>query len=129
MQPSAPAAGAKSVPQLIPAAACDYITGYLAAAGVAAALLRRFREGGSWMVEVSLSATAMWLQTLGKIPGATVPATWDPRAELDSYFKSCDTKRGRLDYLGPIVRMSKTPPTWRLPPPEPGADDPVWLAA
>jgi crotonobetainyl-CoA:carnitine CoA-transferase CaiB-like acyl-CoA transferase len=119
----------ESVPQLIPAAACDYITGYLAAAGVAAALLRRFREGGSWAVEVSLSATAMWLQSLGKVPASSVPATWDPRAGLDSYFNACDTKRGRLDYLGPVVRMSKTPPSWRLPPPEPGADQPVWLAA
>jgi hypothetical protein len=55
--------------------------------------------------------------------------SWDPRAGLDSYFTACDTKRGRLDYLGPVVRMSKTPPSWRLPPPEPGADEPVWLAA
>ena len=41
-------------PELIPAAVCDYITGYLAAAGAAAALLRRIREGGSWHVQVSL---------------------------------------------------------------------------
>lgn len=116
----------ESVPQLIPAAACDYITGYLAAAGVAAALLRRIREGGSWLVEVSLCVTATWLQSLGKSGDA--PDGWKPGAGLDAYFQSCQTKRGRLDYLGPVVRMEKTPPAWRNPPPEPGQDAPRWLA-
>jgi len=116
----------ESVPALIPAAACDYITGYLGAAGVAAALLRRFREGGSWLVEVSLCATAAWLQSLGKIPAAQVPAQWNPAEGLDAYWKACETGRGRLDFLGPIVRMSHTPPRWRTPPPEQGADQAVW---
>src|SRR6202789_1073851 len=117
----------ESVPQLIPAAACEYITGYLAAAGVAAALLRRIREGGSWLVEVSLCATATWLQSLGKLNAASVPESWKPGAGLDGYFQSCETGRGRLDYLGPVVRMEKTPPAWRNPPPEPGGDRPRWL--
>jgi crotonobetainyl-CoA:carnitine CoA-transferase CaiB-like acyl-CoA transferase len=116
-----------TVPHLIPAAACDYITGYLAAAGAAAALLRRIREGGSWLVEVSLCATAMWLQSLGEIAFAGVPAGWNPREGLDGYFQSCEMGRGRLDFLGPAVRMEKTPPGWRNPPPEPGADEPRWL--
>ncbi|HEY1837953.1 MAG TPA: CoA transferase [Rhizomicrobium sp.] len=116
-----------TVPQLIPAAACDYTTGYLAAAGATAALLRRIHEGGSWLVEVSLCATAMWLQSLGKIAFADVPDAWNPRQGLDGYFQSCDTDRGRLDYLGPVVRMDKTPPGWGNPPPEPGADSPRWL--
>lgn len=113
-------------PQLIPAAACDYITGNLAAAGAAAALLKRMREGGSWLVEVSLCATAMWLQSLGKIAFADVPDGWHPREGLDGYFQSCETGRGRLDYLGPAVHMEKTPPGWRNPPPEPGQDQPRW---
>ncbi|MGH6871990.1 MAG: CoA transferase [Rhizomicrobium sp.] len=118
----------ETVPQLVPAAMCDYITGYLAAAGAAAALLKRIREGGSWLVEVSLCATAMWIQALGKLPAAEVPQGWQPRAGLDGYFQSCETGRGRLDYLGPVVRMEKTPPGWRNPPPEPGQDEPRWLA-
>ncbi len=116
------------VPELIPAAACDYVTGYLAAAGAAAALLRRIREGGSWLVQVSLSATAMWLQSLGKIEASLVPQGWQP-AGLDQYLQSCDTAQGRLDYLGPVVRMSKTPPAWRLPPPVVGADAARWIDA
>ena len=116
------------VPKLIPAAACDYISGYLAAAGTAAALLRRIREGGSWLVEVSLSATAMWLQSLGKADAAEVPESWNP-AGLDAYMQSCETARGRLRFLGPVVRMAQTPPAWRRPPPMPGADETKWLAA
>lgn len=112
-------------PELIPAAACDYITGYLAAAGAAAALLRRIREGGSWHVQVSLSATAMWLASLGKIDAAQVPQSWRPEG-LDRYLRSCETAQGRLDFLGPVVAMSKTQPEWRLPPPVPGADRALW---
>jgi crotonobetainyl-CoA:carnitine CoA-transferase CaiB-like acyl-CoA transferase len=114
------------VPELIPAAACDYITGYLAAAGAAAALLRRIREGGSWHVQVSLSATAQWLQSLGKIPAAQIPQSWSPGEGLDPYLKSCQTGAGRLEFLGPVVQMSKTPPQWRRPPPVPGSDAARW---
>jgi len=113
-------------PRLIPAAACDYITGYLAAAGALAALLRRRREGGSWRVEVSLCATAMWLQSCGRVDAASVPRSWDPLAGSGEYRQSCMTGRGRLDCLGPVVRMSQTPPAWTCPPPAPGADEPVW---
>jgi crotonobetainyl-CoA:carnitine CoA-transferase CaiB-like acyl-CoA transferase len=114
-------------PALLPAPVLSYITGYLGAAGIAAALLRRFREGGSWLVEVSLAATAMWLQSLGKVAMADVPEKWDPAEGLDAYWRSCETERGRLDFLGPVVRMSETPPHWRSPPPEPSADQAVWL--
>src|SRR5262249_29703492 len=87
-------------PEIIAAAVCDYVTGYLAAAGAAAALLRRIREGGSWHVQVSLCTTAMWLQSLGLVEAARVPESWTPSG-LDAYLKSCDTGGGRLDYLGP----------------------------
>lgn len=116
----------EAAPELIPAAVCDYVTGYLAAAGAAAALLRRMREGGSWRVEVSLCATAMWLASLGTIEPGKVPESWAPGEGLDAYRQSCETGRGRLDFLGPVARMSKTAPAWRLPPPEPGADRPRW---
>jgi crotonobetainyl-CoA:carnitine CoA-transferase CaiB-like acyl-CoA transferase len=115
----------ESVPKLIPAAACDYITGYLGAAGAIAALLRRIREGGSWSVEVSLSATAMWLQSLARIEARAIPESWKPG--LDVKWESCKMARGQLDFLGPVVEMSRTPPRWQRPPPEPGADPPSWL--
>jgi crotonobetainyl-CoA:carnitine CoA-transferase CaiB-like acyl-CoA transferase len=118
----------EAAPRLLPAAACDYITGYLGAAGAIAALLRRVREGGSWLVEVSLCATAMWLRTLGRADEKAVPDSWQPSG-LDAYMKSCETTRGRLEFLGPVVRMAQTPPVWRRPPPMPSADEVKWLAA
>ena len=115
------------VPALIPAAVCDYVTGYLAAAGAAAAVLRRIREGGSWQVQVSLCATAMWLQSLGTV--AQAPENWSPGEGLDPYLRSCETDAGRLDFLGPVVQMSKTPPVWYRPLPMAGADLPRWIGS
>lgn len=43
----------------------DLITGYLAAAGIMTALLRRATEGGSYHVKLSLARSAMWVQELG----------------------------------------------------------------
>ncbi len=116
----------ESLPELIPAAVLDYTTGYLGAVGAMAALLRRIRGGGSWLVQVSLAATAAWLQSLGKIDAAAIPESWEPRDGLDGYLGSCDTRAGRLEFLGPVVRMSKTPPLM-APPPE-SADAPRWAS-
>ena len=43
----------------------DLMTGYLAAAGMMAALLRRAEEGGSYHVKLSLARSAMWVQEPG----------------------------------------------------------------
>ena len=44
----------------------DYIAGYLGAAGIQAALIRRAKEGGSYHVRVNLARCAMWFMSLGK---------------------------------------------------------------
>jgi hypothetical protein len=116
------------IPQLIPAAVLDYATGYLAAAGAVTALLRRYREGGSWIVCVSLAATALWLMSLGRVAAAQVPQFWNPAEGLDEFNQSWQTSKGVIAQLGPVVRMSKTPPRWRCPSPEAGVDAPHWLA-
>ena len=43
----------------------DFIAGYMGAAGVTAALIRRAREGGSYHVKINLTRNAMWYPTLG----------------------------------------------------------------
>ncbi|HEY5048971.1 MAG TPA: hypothetical protein VII49_13230 [Rhizomicrobium sp.] len=48
---------------------------------------------------------------------------------LDALTPPCQTKHGMLEQPGPVMRMSKMPPEWRCPPPEPGADLPQWIAA
>src|SRR5262249_17305037 len=46
--------GATPGPRFYPASAVDYLTGYLMAFGAVVALTRRVREGGSWLVRISL---------------------------------------------------------------------------
>jgi crotonobetainyl-CoA:carnitine CoA-transferase CaiB-like acyl-CoA transferase len=115
--------GTPQQPQLIPAAACDYTTGYLAAYGVMTALARRAIEGGSWHVRASLAQTAMWLTRLG--------TTRDPPAatglgDLSQYMMDSQTAGGVLTHLAPSARMSETPPRWDRPSPALGADPPAW---
>jgi crotonobetainyl-CoA:carnitine CoA-transferase CaiB-like acyl-CoA transferase len=43
----------------------DYIAGYIGAAGIQAALIRRAKEGGSYHVRVYLARCAMWFRSLG----------------------------------------------------------------
>jgi hypothetical protein len=108
--------GGKAQPELIPGAPLAALTGMLGAAGATAALIRRIREGGSWHVQVSLAATAAWLSSLGRIDAGAVPEAFEPFAGLDQYLQSCETKDGWFEFLGPVVRMSKTPPRGgRLP--------------
>jgi crotonobetainyl-CoA:carnitine CoA-transferase CaiB-like acyl-CoA transferase len=115
----------ESAPALIPAAVNDYTTGYLAALGALAALARRAVEGGSWHVRVSLTRTAMWIMALPRTPAEASPAGVDVAA-IAPWFIEMDTAWGRLRRLGPIARMSATPPRWDRPPARLGSDAPGW---
>lgn len=52
-------------PTLLPSANCDVNTGSFGALGTLAALWRREREGGSYLVRVSLTQTALQLRDFG----------------------------------------------------------------
>ncbi|MBT5191978.1 MAG: CoA transferase, partial [Rhodospirillaceae bacterium] len=54
-------------PELLPAPACDYTTGYLGAYGTLLALARRAVEGGSYHVKVSLCQSGMFLYRQGRV--------------------------------------------------------------
>jgi crotonobetainyl-CoA:carnitine CoA-transferase CaiB-like acyl-CoA transferase len=65
--------GAVDAPQMpIQVILADYLAAYAGAAGIAAALLRRSREGGSYQVQVSLCRMAMWTQELGLLDHAAL---------------------------------------------------------
>jgi len=104
--------GGPDSPQLLPAAATDYTTGYLAALGTLIALVLRAREGGSWHVRASLSQTGMWLDSLprSEARGAGV----EPEL-LDHFMVQSDTPFGKLRHLGPVLELSATPPRWTRP--------------
>ena len=59
--------GAVPGPQFYPVSAIDYLTGYLMAFGARVALGRRAREGGSWLVRISLAQTGRWLVGRGQV--------------------------------------------------------------
>ena len=60
--------GAEPGPQFYPVSAIDYLTGYLMAFGAMVALARRAREGGSWLVRISLAQIGRWLVGRGQVP-------------------------------------------------------------
>ncbi|MFI7626832.1 CoA transferase [Microbispora rosea] len=108
-------------PSPLPAQALDHGTGYLAAFGAVAALLRRGAEGGSWHVEVSLARTAAWLDDLGRIDGAGVP---QPRVE--DLLATMDSPFGTLTYVTPPGAIDGTRPRWTSPPPRQGEHPAAW---
>ena len=112
-------------PALVPAAINDYTTGYLGALGVMRALARRTTEGGSWHVRVSLARTAMWIMSLPRTAPDDKPGGFDA-ASIAPWIIEMDSAWGPLTRLGPIARMSETPPRWDLPPAPLGSDPPAW---
>lgn len=120
--------GAEPGPQFYPVSAIDYLTGYLMAFGAMVALARRAREGGSWLVRISLAQTGHWLVGRGQVPDAElkdVPKEFTP-AEVERWSMSSDTPVGKLRHLGPVVGLSETPPRWARPSVPLGYNDPVW---
>ncbi len=116
--------GGAGDPRLIPAAACDYTTGYLAACGVIRALALRAREGGSYHVRASLLQTATWFRSLGRVDPAQAQAL-----EVDEIGRLCtgsDTAWGPVRHLAPVARMSATPPRWQQVTVPLGTHPPCW---
>ncbi|MFC7383347.1 CoA transferase [Sphaerisporangium rhizosphaerae] len=111
--------GARPVP--LPAQVLDHATGWLAALGAIAGLLRRQREGGSWHVELSLARTALWLDRLGRVDGMAVgePEVGDLLEEMDSSF-------GTLTYVRAPGAIGDVRPSWTTPPPRRGEHLPAW---
>ncbi|WP_202946272.1 CoA transferase [Paenibacillus terrae] len=115
-------------PKLTPVYLCDFLTGFLASFGAMIALARRAREGGSYRVQVSLCQSAMLLQRQGLLENFEHAPGRLSDAEFESYAV-CDnnTIYGDLKSLGPVIRMSETPPRWSNTTPELGSDKAEWL--
>jgi crotonobetainyl-CoA:carnitine CoA-transferase CaiB-like acyl-CoA transferase len=117
------AEGGAGPPRVLPAAACDYTTGYLGALAVIAALERRAREGGSHLVRASLCQTGMWIEALG---AHCDPAAASGLPDLADRMLTADTIFGRLTHLAPVARLSATPGRWSRPVVPPGTHPPAW---
>ena len=103
-----------ATPRLLPAAVCDYTTGYLAAYGTLLALGLRARVGGSYHVKASLCQSAMFVQRQDRVDYEEENMDIDPEL-IAEIMCSTNTPFGEMKHLGPVLTMSDTPPRWQLP--------------
>lgn len=115
-------------PAFLPVSAHDYIAGYLMAFGAMVALGRRAREGGSWLVRVSLARSGHWIYQHGLLdPAEYAGVPKDPSDdELRPLLQTTESPVGRLTHLAPAVQMSETPARWTRPAVPLGYHPPVW---
>jgi crotonobetainyl-CoA:carnitine CoA-transferase CaiB-like acyl-CoA transferase len=92
----------------------DFIAGYVGAAGIQAALIRRAKEGGSYHVRVNLARCAMWFMSLGTF-GTDVPGTGEQHQLLAPDTITAQTPYGEYVRLAPPTQFSETKPYWRDP--------------
>ena len=106
----------------------DYISGYIGAAGVLAALRRRAKDGGSYHVRITLARAAMWFMSLGQFDSLEFDYTLPEHRMIPLRTLKAKTPYGEVDRLAPQVKLSKTPGRWRDPlVAVRGGDLPVWL--
>jgi crotonobetainyl-CoA:carnitine CoA-transferase CaiB-like acyl-CoA transferase len=109
----------------------DFLTGYMATAGVQAALIRRAKEGGSYKVTVTLSQTAMFMLSLGLVDKNTLldlESMGKEHQPIKPNLQTGPTAFGEFTRLGSQIEMSKTPEYWADPIIRPiGSSKPEWL--
>jgi crotonobetainyl-CoA:carnitine CoA-transferase CaiB-like acyl-CoA transferase len=120
--------GKRPGPEFYPVSAIDYCTGYLMAFGAMVALERRAREGGSWLVRISLAQVGKFIVDRGEVPESElkdVPAEFTAE-ELERWSTVSETPSGKLRHLKPAVQLSETPAYWARPSVPLGYHQPVW---
>ena len=120
--------GGGTEPRLMPVSAIDYVSGHLMAYGAMVALARRVREGGSWLVRVSLARTGKFIVDRGLLDAGSlegVPGDL-PADEIARLTIETQTPLGRLRHLAPVVQMSETRARWTRPPVPLGTHPACW---
>ena len=112
-------------PRPLPAQVLDHATGFLAALGAIQALRHRQARGGGSRIQVSLAATAAWLDSLGRDPSGLDVA--DPGVDdVADLLIEDETPYGRVSHVRPPGHIDGAAPRWTNPPQRPGTDTPVW---
>jgi hypothetical protein len=76
-------------------------------------------------VQVSLAATAAWLDALGRVDGGLAVPDPGPEDVADLLLED-ETPYGRVRHVRPPGHIDGAAPYWATPPSRPGADRPVW---
>ncbi len=91
----------------------DYLAAYAGAAGVAAALLRRATEGGSYQVRVSLTRMCMWAHEIGLLDASAMDGAKpfaDIAKETDLPLAKIGSPFGEITYLPSRIEMPDIKP-------------------
>ena len=95
-------------PKELPAQALDHGTGQLMAAAALLARARQAREGGSWLVRVSLAQTGRFLFGLGRVADGL--SARDPGLDdVQDRLEDSDSAFGRLRAVRHAAELSETP--------------------
>jgi crotonobetainyl-CoA:carnitine CoA-transferase CaiB-like acyl-CoA transferase len=114
-------------PRPLPCQALDHASGYFAAFGAMVALARRAKQGGSWMVRVSLAQTGRWLDRLGRVDGLDTPDL--KPGDVADLMETTETPWGRMLAVAPAAQLSDTPGRWTRPSVPLGTHPPEWPAS
>lgn len=115
-------AAGEDTPRALPAQILDYASGFLLAFAAQAALLRQWREGGSWHLHIGLAPTAMWLRSLGRVEGGLQIT----RPALEPYLEEAESGWGRMIAVRHAAEFDRTPAGWDRPSMPPGTHPPRW---
>jgi len=89
------------------------LAAYCGAAGIAAALLRRANEGGSYQVRVSLTRMCMWAQEVGLLDASAMNGTRpfaDVVRESNLPLARINGPFGEISYLPSMIEMPDIKP-------------------
>jgi crotonobetainyl-CoA:carnitine CoA-transferase CaiB-like acyl-CoA transferase len=112
-------------PKELPAQMLDHATGYLMAFGAMMAKARQAREGGSWLVRVSLAQTGRWLWNLGRLADGL--KTEELKGDtVRPFIEVVPSGFGSLSAVMHSARLSKTPAFWLRPAVPLGTHAPEW---
>jgi crotonobetainyl-CoA:carnitine CoA-transferase CaiB-like acyl-CoA transferase len=114
-------------PKELPAQMLDHATGYLMAFGAMMAKARQSREGGSWLVRVSLAQTGRWLWNLGRLADGL--KTEDLKFDaIRPFIEEMPSGFGKLNAVSHAAKLAKTPAFWARPAVPLGSHRPEWPA-
>jgi crotonobetainyl-CoA:carnitine CoA-transferase CaiB-like acyl-CoA transferase len=111
----------------LPCQALDHATGYLLAFGAMMARARQAREGGSFLVRVSLAATGRWMGHLGRVAHGLAQS--DPGlGDVQDLLETTASGFGELRGVRHAAQLSDTPAAWDHPAVRLGTHPPRWPA-
>ena len=109
--------------------ALDHGSGWLAALAAVAGIIRQRQEGGCWHAEISLAATACWLDGLGRLegPGLTDPGLAEVAPFLvDTIGFGPNGTEVALRHVAMPGTLDGATVRWDSPPPRLGSSPPSW---